>query len=137
MTEHEIKLERLRRYLGTAGIPGILLTDAASVAWLADTATGVIDRSAPDDPLAIAVTATAIVGVTTNVEVDRLHQYWVLDKRHDLVIAGPFRDFSPPSRRPRIDARHHAPRASPWGRSMRSASDRAGSARRQVRGAGR
>ncbi len=87
MTEHPLKLARLRAHLESAGIVGILLTDPASVAWLADTTTGVIDRSAPDDPLAIAVTATAIVGVTTNVEADRLRS------EHPLpfeIIAAPW-----------------------------------------------
>jgi Xaa-Pro dipeptidase len=72
MSEHAAKLGRLRAFMAERGVPGLLLTDPASVAWLADATTGVIDRSAHHDPLAIAVTRDGIVGVTTNVEVDRL-----------------------------------------------------------------
>src|SRR5262249_30447161 len=72
VTETAAKLDRLRALLGEHGLPGVVLTRPATVAWLTGGLTNVIDRSAGHDPVWIAVGRDGGACITTNVEAPRL-----------------------------------------------------------------
>jgi Xaa-Pro aminopeptidase len=72
VTETASKLARLRSLLTDRGLPGIVLTRPASVAWLTGGMTNVIDRSAGRDAVWIAVGHDAGACITTTVEGPRL-----------------------------------------------------------------
>jgi Xaa-Pro dipeptidase len=72
MTETTAKLARLRALVAERGLPGIVLTRPAAVAWLTGGATNVIDRSAATDAVWIAVGPDAGACISTVVEGPRL-----------------------------------------------------------------
>ena len=72
MTETTAKLARLRALVAARGLPGIVLTRPATVAWLTGGATNVIDRSAATDAVWIAVGPDGGACISTVVEGPRL-----------------------------------------------------------------
>ena len=72
VTETASKLARLRALLAARDLPGVVLTRAATVAWLTGGMTNVIDRSAGQDAVWIAVGRDSGACITTTVEGPRL-----------------------------------------------------------------
>ncbi len=72
MTETAAKLVRLRALIAGRGLPGVVLTRPATVAWLTGGTTNVIDRSASQDAMWIAVGPGAGACISTVVEEPRL-----------------------------------------------------------------
>ncbi len=89
MTETAAKLARLRTLIAGRGLPGIVLTRPAPVAWLTGGTTNVIDRSASTDAMWIAVGPDDGACITTVVEEPRLNA------EHELpfgVVGVPWQD---------------------------------------------
>ncbi len=89
MTETAAKLARLRALVAERGLPGVVLTRPATVAWLTGGMTNVIDRSASHDAVWIAVGPDAGACISTVVEEPRLRA------EHDLpfpVVGVPWHD---------------------------------------------
>ncbi len=70
--EVEAKLALIRAWLDRRGLPGVVLTRPAAVAWLSAGLTSPIDRSDPASPLWLVVTPELAAAVTTAVERPRL-----------------------------------------------------------------
>ncbi len=89
MTETAAKLARLRVLIADHGVPGVVLTRPATVAWLTGGTTNVIDRSAGRDAMWIAVGPDVGACISTVVEEPRLNA------EHDLpfdVVGVPWQD---------------------------------------------
>ncbi len=90
VTETASKLSRLRELVAARGLPGIVLTRPATVAWLTGGMTNVIDRSAGQDAVWIAVGPDDGACITTTVEGPRLRAEMALpfERRRGAVAGG-------------------------------------------------
>ncbi len=77
--EVEAKLALVRDWLDRRGLPAVVLTSQAPVAWLTAGLTNPIDRSDPQSLLWLVVTTDRVVAVTTAVERPRLEAEAGLD----------------------------------------------------------